>query len=114
MNSRRSPRQIKAGETWTRFVEANAEQILAAGLPRLATVSIAHWDDLLMHGRFDHHHDPGGFSLTALTESQYSAYVALVDSYFAYGYEYFTPRALREEDQRRLAARHAGPGTTTS
>ena len=111
MSSRRSPREIKAAETWARFVAANAEQLSAAGLPELATESIAHWDDLLMHGRFAHHHDPAGFSIPALTEPQYSAYVAVVDSYFACGYEYFTPRALRDEDQQRLAARHGHLGT---
>lgn len=72
----------------------------------LATASVAHWDDLLMHGAFDHHADPSHFSINALTSSQHAAYTQLADSYFAAGYEFFMPTALRTEDLEWLAARH--------
>jgi len=106
MTQRQAPRAAEAARAWTRFVERNAAALEAAGLPALATKSIRHWDDLLTHGSFDYHPDGAGFHLSQLTESQYAAYVDLVDSYFAAGYEYYTPMALRIEDRQRLAARH--------
>ncbi|HEV8357376.1 MAG TPA: hypothetical protein VGQ17_11485 [Gemmatimonadales bacterium] len=106
MSYRRSPRHREVADTWVSFVQANAAGIAAAGLPGLATKSIEHWDDLLMHGTFDHHEDPSHFAIKKLTEAQYGAFVTLVDSYFAAGYEYFTPMALRPADQDQFAGRH--------
>jgi hypothetical protein len=55
-----------------------------------------------MHGYLDHHDDPSGFTVKKLSEEQYCALVQLVESYFTIGYEYFTPIALRNEDQQNL------------
>jgi hypothetical protein len=86
-------------------VAANGERLRAAGLPMLASQSVGHWDDLLLHGRFHHHDDPSHFEIGTLPDSQYTAFVDLVESYFVAGYEYFTPTGLRPEDQRRLSTR---------
>lgn len=102
---RRSPDQQRAEREWNGFVDANRERLQAAGLPRLATQSPSHWDDLLMHGRFEHHADPSSFAIGRLTDQQYRVLVDLVESYFLAGYEYFTPNALKVEDRSRLASR---------
>ena len=105
MSFRRSPQRTSAARHWATFVAANHERLQAAGLPVLATQSVAHWDDLLMHGHFDHHEDPSHFAVGNLTDEQYTVFVDLVESHFLAGYEYFTPTALKLEDQDRLASR---------
>ncbi len=105
MSFRGTPEQIQAERNWAAFVAANLERLQAAGLPELATVSVEHWDDLLMHGHLEYHHDPAHFEVGALTEDQYAVFVDLVESYFVGGYEYFTPGALKTEDQARLDSR---------
>ncbi|HET9234873.1 MAG TPA: hypothetical protein VFP10_12100 [Candidatus Eisenbacteria bacterium] len=102
---RRSPGQSRAEREWTEFVAANQAQLQAAGLPRLATQSVEHWDDLLRHGQFRYHQDPSHFAIDSLTDAQYSMFFDLVESYFLAGYEYFMPGALRPEDQSRLTSR---------
>ena len=106
MGHRRSPREATARRAWDTFVKANAPMLRVARLPAIATQSIEHWDELLMHGHLDHHLDPSGFAVTGMSEDQYRAYVAVVDSYFAAGYEYYAPRALRPGDQQLLSARY--------
>jgi hypothetical protein len=66
---------------------------------------VAHWDDLLRYGHFKYQADPSHFALGSLTEHQYRVFVDLVESYFLAGYEYFTPTALKLEDQSRLTRR---------
>ena len=105
MDFRRSPDRMRAELEWAGFVAANLERFQAAGLPLLATQSVEHWDDLLRHGCFDHHEDPSHFRIGQLTADQYGVLVDLVESYFVGGYEYFTPLALRSEDQARLGSR---------
>ena len=105
MGFRRSSKRTSATREWARFVAANRERFQAAGLPVSATRSIDQWDDLLMHGRFDHHVDPAHFEVRELSPDQYAVLVDLTESYFAAGYEYFTPSALKEEDQDRLRSR---------
>jgi hypothetical protein len=105
MGFRRSSKRTRAIREWARFVAANRERFDAAGLPVSATQSIEHWDDLLMHGRFDRHVDPAHFQIRELSPDQYAVLVDLTDSYFAAGYEYFTPSALKEGDQDRLRSR---------
>ena len=90
---------------WGEFVAANLERLQSAGLPPLATRSVEHWDDLLRHGRFEHHEDPAHFEMSRLTDGQYTVLVDLVESYFLAGYEYFTPGALKADDQGRLGSR---------
>ena len=107
MSYRRSPAKARAEREWAGFVAANLKRFEAAGLPLLAAQTVAHWDDLLMHGYFDHHDDPAGFRIETLTQEQYAGFVGLVESYFLAGYEYFTPIALKVEDQGRLASRFA-------
>jgi hypothetical protein len=68
---------------------------------------VAHWDDLLMRGRFAHHEDPTDFSVGSLSAGQYTVLVDLVESYFLAGYEYFAPAALKAEDRDRLGSRFA-------
>ena len=105
MSLRRSSEQSRAERGWAGFVAANLARVQAAGLPLLATQSVEHWDDLLLHGRFDHHADPSRFEIGRLTDNQYTVFVDLVESYFLAGYEYFTPAALTIEDQGRLGSR---------
>jgi hypothetical protein len=107
MSFRRSREQMRAEREWVGFVAANRKRLQAAGLPLLATQSVAHWDDLLMHGHFDHHEDPSHFLIGSLTDDQYNVLVGLVESYFLAGYEYFRPIALKIEDQSRLSSRFA-------
>lgn len=108
MGLRRSADQSRARRQWAGFVAANLERFQTAGLPLLATQSVAHWDDLLLHGHFDYHEDPSHFRVDQLTTDQYDALVGLVESYFVVGYEYFTPLALKIEDQARLSSRFEG------
>ncbi len=105
MGFRRSSEQVRAERAWAAFVAANLTRFRAAGLPLLATQSVKHWDDLLMHGHFDHHEDPSHFAVRSLTGEQYAVFVYLVESYFVAGYEYFAPMALKTEDQGRLGSR---------
>ena len=106
MGYRRSKNTAEAARQWSTFVARNREVIEVAGLPKVVTESIDHWDDLLMHGHLDHHLDPTGFTVEQLTEQQYTALLQLVESYFVSGYEYFTPLALRIEDWERLETRY--------
>jgi hypothetical protein len=108
MGFRRSPRQREATHGWTAFVAANVARFRAAGLPPLASRSVIHWDDLLLHGRFNHHEDPSHFNIASLTGEQYTVFADLVESYFLAGYEYFIPTALREGDRDRLGRRFSG------
>jgi hypothetical protein len=105
---RRSPQQTNAEREWTGFVAANQRPLQAARLPQLATQSIEHWDDLLRHGHLKYHPDPSHFAIGSLTDERYAVFVGLVESYFLAGYEFFTPGALRPEDQNRLASRFGG------
>ncbi len=104
-SSRRSPAQAKAAREWAAFVAANRQRFEAAGLPALATLSVAHWDDLVTHGSFNYYNDPRRVTISGLTPEQYAAFVDLVESYFVAGYEYYSPASLKSEDQRRLASR---------
>jgi hypothetical protein len=99
---------VRAEREWAAFVTANLTQLQAAGLPRLATQSVAHWDDLLMHRHFKYHADPSRFTIDSLTDDQYTVFVDLIETYFLAGYEYFTPATLKLEDQSRLTSRFGG------
>jgi hypothetical protein len=99
----RSPDRLAAENGWRRFVERNAHVIEQAGLPPLVTASISNWDDMLMYGSLAG--DPAGFAVAQLTPDQYASLVVLTTSYFAAGYEFFVPSALRLEDQEQLRAR---------
>ena len=98
MGYRRSTENVEAARNWSTFVARNRRVIESAGLPHVATESIDNWDDFLMHGYLDHHHDPTGFTVDQLSDEQYGALQQLVESYFVSGYEYFTPMALRDDD----------------
>jgi len=101
----------QAARAWAAFIDRNTSAVRAAGLPEAVTASVARWDDFLMHGRLEHHDDPTAFAIDQLSESQYAALTLLVESYFVAGYEFFTPEALRIEDQRALRARFGPQGT---
>jgi hypothetical protein len=105
MGYRRSKEKIEAARNWATFVTHNRHVIEAAGLPLVVTESIHHWDDFLMHGYLDHHHDPAGFTVDQLSNEQYAALIQLVESYFVRGYEYFTPLALKREEQQLFESR---------
>ena len=68
--------------------------------------SVGHFDDFLSHGR-EHHLDLGHFRVESLTGAQYDALVTLAESYFAAGYEWFTPVALQPAERDALAKRFA-------
>jgi hypothetical protein len=103
MGFRRSPHRVAAARAWRRFVERNARVIAAAGLPISIVASVATWDDFLMHGRLAD--DPEGFAIDRLSPDQYESLAELASNYFAAGYEFYTPAALRAEDQDALRAR---------
>ena len=100
MGYRKTKETVEAARNWSKFVARNKRFIEAAGLPQVVTESISTWDDFLMHGYLDHHDEPSRFTVDQLSDAQYAALVQAVDSYFVNGYEYFTPKALREEDQQ--------------
>ena len=102
MGFRRSPDRIAAERDWRRFVEHNASVIAAAGLPPAATATVGEWDDILMHGYLSG--DPGGFNIDRLSPVQYASLLEFASSYFAAGYEFYTPSALRVDDQAALRA----------
>ena len=106
MGFRRSPDRGAAQKAWRRFVEANAAVIAAAGLPPTATASVTDWDDFLTHGYLVG--GPGAFSVDQLSPAQYASLAELAGNYFAAGYEFYTPMALRAEDQAALRARAGG------
>ncbi len=51
--------------------------------------------------------DPGAFSVEQLTALQYQSLKELVGNYFHAGYEFYTPSALKPDDQAALRARFA-------
>jgi hypothetical protein len=102
---RRFPDRLAAARDWQHFVSANARVIGATGLPSAATASIENWDDFLLHGFLAS--DPGAFSIEQLTPTQYESLKELVGNYFQASYEFFTPLALKPEDQAALRARFA-------
>jgi hypothetical protein len=104
----KSPRKAAAKREWDRFVSSNQPVIASTGLPDSIFSSIDHFDNFLSHGCLDHHIDSSSFRVEALNSTQYDALVTLTESYFAAGYEWFTPVALRAADQDNLAKRFAG------
>ena len=96
MGFRRSPGRIAAAHNWQHFLSANARVLGATGLPPAVSTSIENWDDFLMHGSIDQ-----------LTPLQYESLVELAGNYFHAGYEFYTPLALKPDDQAALRARFA-------
>ena len=107
MTYRKSPQKAAARLAWDRFVRSNQPVIASTGLPESIFRSVDQFDSFLSHGCLDHHLDPGSFRIDALNSTQYEALVTLTESYFAAGYEWFTPAALRAADQDNLARRFA-------
>lgn len=94
MTYRRSPDRIAARRQWDTFVAANHAAIAATGIPAACFTTVDQFDEFLIRGHVE-----------TLSPTQYDALVALVESYFATGYEWFTPSALQPMDQQRLCAR---------
>ena len=90
---------MAAAREWQRFLSANARAVGATRLPPAITSSIENWDDFLMHGSIDQ-----------LTPSQYESLVELAGNYFHAGYEFYTPLALKPDDQAALGARFGSRG----
>jgi hypothetical protein len=99
----RSPDRPAAERNWRRFVERNAQVIDQAGIPPAVTATIDAWDDVLLHGSLTA--NPDGFAVDRLNPAQYASLVTLTEGYFAAGYEFYMPSALRLEDQEQLRAR---------
>jgi hypothetical protein len=108
MSHGNSPGKAAAKRQWERFVASNGAVIAATGLPDVIFHSIDRFDELLSRGRVDLHLDPPSSGVESLNPSQYHALVMLTESYFAAGYEWFTPFALRSADRQSLARRFAG------
>jgi hypothetical protein len=108
MTYRKSPQKAAARREWNRFVRSNQPVIASTGLPDSIFSAIDHFDHFLSHGCLDHHLDPSSCHVELLNSTQYDALVMLTESYFAAGYEWFTPGALRTADQDNLARRFAG------
>ena len=107
MTYRKSPQKADAKRQWDRFVQNNQSTIMACGIPAAIFGSIDHFDDFLSRGYSDPHIDRSEFRVDSLNSSQYIALVTLTESYFAAGYEWFTPLALRPTDQDTLRMRFA-------
>ena len=107
MTYRKAPQKAAAKRQWARFVSRNQPIITVSGIPAAVFSSIDHFDDFLRHGYLDHHVDPSEFRVDSLNPAQYNALVTLTESYFAAGYEWFTPSALRATDQDTLRRRFA-------
>ena len=105
MGFRRSPDRIAAARDWQHFVTANARVLAATGLPPAATASIDNWDHFLARGSLTS--DSGDFSVEQLTPLQYESLKELVGNYFHAGYDFYTPSALKPDDQAALRARFA-------
>jgi len=101
----KSPQKAAAKRQWDRFVSNNQPIVTASGIPAVIFSSIDRFDEFLCRGSAHHHIDPGEFCVDSLSPSQYSALVTLTESYFAAGYEWFTPLALRPTDQDTLRMR---------
>jgi hypothetical protein len=103
MGFRRSPEAVAAARTWKEFVSRNAALVDATGLPPAALATVVDWDDFLTHGYVVG--DPARFAVEQLSPAQYDALVQLAAHYFGAGYEYYTPIALRPDDQAALRDR---------
>ncbi|MGH7460289.1 MAG: hypothetical protein ACREMA_04585 [Longimicrobiales bacterium] len=103
MGYHRSPDRINAAHAWRQFLERNAHVISAVGLPASVTATIDSWDEFLQHGFI--RDDPIAFTAEQLSEAQYSALVEFANNYFAAGYEFYSPIALRSADQMALRTR---------
>jgi hypothetical protein len=108
MTYRKSPHKVAARRQWDRFVSSNQPMIMASGIPVTVFDTIDDFDGFLRRGYVGHQRDPGGFHVDSLNSSQYQALVTLTESYFAAGYEWFTPSALRPIDQETLRIRFDG------
>ena len=108
MTYRKSPQKAAARREWDRFVSSNRLVIASTGLPDSIFSSVDHFDSFLSRGCLDPYLDPDNFRVDALNPTQYDALVTLAESYFATGYEWFAPAALRAADQDNLAKRFAG------
>ncbi len=110
MTYRRFPNRVAAARAWDRFVSANAPIIAASGIPTAYLASIDHFEDFLIHGCLANYPDDTEFQIEHMSTDQYAKLFLLVEGYFAAGYEWFTPMALRSAEQLRLASRFAAPG----
>jgi hypothetical protein len=104
MTYRKSPRKVEAKRQWDRFVSGNKHIITATGLPGAVFSSIDHFDAFVCGGYRDPV-DASEVRVDSLDPAQYDALVTLTESYFAAGYEWFIPLALRPTDQDRLRHR---------
>ena len=109
MGFRSSRARTAARSEWESFVANNAHVIRVAGLPHAVTESIACWDDFLRRGTAEIGLDRARFTVDGMSEAQYAGLTQIVDSYFAAGYAYFTPVALRSEERQVLDARYGPP-----
>ena len=108
MTYRKSPQKAAAKRDWDRFIGSNQPVIASTGLPDSVFASVDQFDAFLSRGSLDSHIDPSNASVDALNSTQYDALVTLTNSYFAAGYDWFAPVALRAADQDSLARRFAG------
>jgi hypothetical protein len=104
MTYRKSLRRAEAKREWDRFVSRNQPIITATGIPAAVFSSIDHFDAFLCYGYRDPV-DASEVRVDLLSPTQYNALVTLTESYFAAGYEWFTPSALRPADQNTLRHR---------
>jgi hypothetical protein len=99
----KSPQKAAANREWDRFVRNNQPMVMASGIRLLSSVPSTASTTSCCRGHADHHMDAGDFRVESL--NQYNALVTLTESYFAAGYEWFTPLALRPADQDTLRMR---------
>lgn len=91
---------------WQSFCAENADLIASLDLPSPVIETQERYEDLLMHGYLDHHHDPTRFTIDEFDATKIENFKQLVDRYFAAGY--FDPGlvAVGFEERLRLAKKY--------
>ena len=91
---------------WQSFCAENADLIDNLHFPFAVIETQERFEDLLMHGYLDHHHDFTGFTIDEFDSSKMEKFKELVNRYFAAGY--FDPgiMAVDLEERRRLAKKY--------
>jgi hypothetical protein len=86
MGFRRSKSVAEGSRKWRDFLEGNAAQLQASGVPCSLYASREMFDDLLLRGYIDHHDDPTHFFVGGLPPDQREALVKVIVNYLQAGF----------------------------
>lgn len=87
---------------WKKFRQEQSRLIETSGLPLDYLENENLWIDFLMHGYIDHHPDSIRFTVDDMNELEYDHFKRLIDAYFSYGFEFFTPMALSSLNEQGI------------